>query len=114
MIIQFHTDANISGTQALQAEVKDVVTSTLDHLSERISRVEVHVTDENGKKGGLNDIRCVMEARVEGRQPTAITHHASSVSEAVAGGAEKLLRSLEHALGRVADKHSHDSMKRES
>lgn len=36
-----------------------------------ISRVEVHLSDEDGKKGGQNDKRCMMEARLDGRQPAA-------------------------------------------
>lgn len=74
---------------------------TLAHLSERISRIEVHLADEDGHKHGEDDVRCTMEARVEGRQPTAVKHHASSVEEAVDGAAEKLRRSLERKLGRA-------------
>ncbi|MBE2248166.1 MAG: ribosomal subunit interface protein [Myxococcus sp.] len=111
MIIQFHTDANITSTPKLQEEVNDVVASTLAHVSDRISRVEVHLTDENGKKAGVDDIRCMMEVRVEGRPPTAVTHHASSVHEAIGGAAERLLHSLEHALGRVNDRKGNESIK---
>jgi hypothetical protein len=36
--------------------------------------VEVHLSDENGKKGGSHDKRCMMEARLEGHQRGALTH----------------------------------------
>jgi hypothetical protein len=42
----------------------------------------------------------MMEVRLEGRQPTAITHHAATLEQAVAGAAGKLKRSIEHTLDR--------------
>jgi hypothetical protein len=47
-----------------------------------------------------------MEARLEGRRPTAVTHRASSVDEAVVGAAGKLERSIQRTRGRLADKRS--------
>ncbi len=114
MLIQVNTDATIKGKEKLVDEVKDAVTNALTHFSERISRVEVHLADEDGRKHGEDDVRCMMEARVEGRQPTAVTHHASSLDEAVDGAAEKLRRSLESALGRAEDRKGRDTVRNPS
>lgn len=112
MLILVNTDGNISGHEAMAEAVKVVVTNALGHLRERVSRVEVHLSDEDGKKSGLDDVRCMMEARVEGRHPMAVTHHASALSDAVDGAAEKLRRSLDNALGKVDHKRSsHDSVR---
>ena len=46
-----------------------------------------------------------MEARLEGRQPTAVTHQAATLHEAVDGAADKLAASLESTLGRLRDRH---------
>ncbi len=105
MIIQINTDATLTGHEDRREEIKAVVTNALAHFSERISRVEVHLSDEDGHRHAQNDLRCMMEARVEGRGPEAVTHHASSLDEAVDGAAEKLRRSLEHTLGRVHQHH---------
>jgi hypothetical protein len=43
-----------------------------------------------------------MEARLDGRPPIAVTHHADTLGNAVSGAAEKLARSIEHTLGRAA------------
>lgn len=46
----------------------------------------------------------MMEARLEGRQPTAVTHQAPTVAEAVDGAADKLERSIRSNLGRLRDR----------
>ena len=75
MIIQINTDATLTGHEDRREEIKAVVTNALAHFSERISRVEVHLSDEDGHRHAQNDLRCMMEARVEGRGPEAVTHH---------------------------------------
>ncbi|MEO8261542.1 MAG: HPF/RaiA family ribosome-associated protein [Pseudolysinimonas sp.] len=103
MHIQINTDSNIEGTEALAAQVKGVVESTLSRFSDRITRIEVHLSDQNSDKSGQDDKRCMMEARLEGRQPTAVTHQAATLDDAVDGAADKLKRSLESTLGRLND-----------
>ena len=107
MQIQVNTDHNIEGHEPFASRVRSVVESALDRFSDRITRVEVHVSDENGSKSGPADKRCVMEARLEGRQPTAVTHHGETVDQAVDGAADKLASSIESTLGRLHDRHGH-------
>lgn len=104
MQIQINTDHNIPGREALSAHVSSVVEDALGHLRERVTRVEVHLTDENGPKGGAADMRCAMEARLANLQPIAITHAAPTLHQAIAGAAEKLARLIDHTLGRLNDK----------
>jgi hypothetical protein len=47
-----------------------------------------------------------MEARLEGRQPVAVTHQAASMDQAVEGAAHKLARLIENTLGRLHDQAS--------
>lgn len=103
MHIQINTDSNIEGSEELAAWIKGVVQIALFRWSDRISRVEVHLSDENAAKAGQHDKRCMLEARVEGRQPTAVTHEAATISDAVDGAAEKLKRSLESTFDRLTD-----------
>ena len=104
MLIQTNTDRNIGGSEALSAQVEAAVESALDRLKDQITRVEVHLSDENGGRGGSDDKRCMMEARVEGRPPTAVTHEAATIEEAITGAADKLARSIGSALGRLRDR----------
>lgn len=101
MHVQTNTDHNIDGSDKLSAQVEAIVTGALARFADQITRVEVHLSDENGNRGGSDDKRCVMEARLEGRPPSAVTHRAATVEEAVDGAAEKLARAIDSMLGRL-------------
>lgn len=103
MQVQVNTDHNIEGHEALATRVRGVVESALSRVRDHITRVEVHMSDENGDKSGNNDMRCVMEARLEGRQPVAVTDQAETLDQAVDGAAHKLARLIESTLGRLHD-----------
>ncbi|MDP3244984.1 MAG: HPF/RaiA family ribosome-associated protein [bacterium] len=104
MKIQINTDNHIAGREALSHHAEATVTSALGHLAERVSRVEVHLSDENANKTGGRDKRCMMEARLEGHQPIAVTDESGSLHEAIAGAAEKLRSALDRTLGRLNDR----------
>lgn len=103
MKIQLNTDINIDGNEALAAEVSGMIEHALRHVSGHITRVEVHLGDENGAKSGQRDMRCMLEARLEGRQPVAVTDHAATLTQAVHGAAQKLSNLLSSTQGRLHD-----------
>ena len=108
MQIQINTDHNIEGHQALTDHISSVIENALSRFSDHITRVEVHLSDENSdKKSGIDDMRCMMEARLEGRQPIAVTYQATTLDQAVDGAADKLVNLIERTLGRVHDQESH-------
>ncbi len=101
MQIQVNTDHNTDGRETVVNYVRGVVEGAVSHFGNQITHVEVHLGDENGHKGGQDDKRCMMEARVEKRHPIAVTHHAATLDEAISGAAGKLRRSLQHDLDRL-------------
>jgi len=107
MHIQINTDHTIGGHEELAAWVSGVVEQALARVSDHITRVEVHLSDENSDKSGHNDKRCMLEARLEGRQPIAVTHDAPTLDQAVDGAASKLTRLIESTLGRGRHQESH-------
>jgi len=114
MHIQINTDHNIEGRDALKAHVTSVVESALSPFSEHITRVEVHLGDEDGatkdRKTGQNDKRCMMEARLESYHPLAVTAHADTLHQSIANAADKLARLVESTFGRLHDhKHRRDA-----
>jgi ribosome-associated translation inhibitor RaiA len=109
MKVQINTDHNVEGQEALAAHITGVVESALSSNSDQITRVEVHLTDESGHKDTQNDKRCMMEARLQGRQPIAVTHHAATVHEAIDGAADKLTRLVESTVGRLQDQRNRAS-----
>lgn len=101
MKIQINSDRHIEGHEQMSEAAEASLSSTLGHLATHVSRVEVHVSDENGDRGGSMDKRCMMEARLEGHRPIAVTHEASSVEQAIDGAAEKLKSALDSILGKL-------------
>lgn len=105
MQIQINTDKNIEGREELTGYFSGVIESALKTVSDHVTRLEVHLSDVNSDKGGQNDMRCMIEARLEGRKPVAVTDQAATLEEAVSGAAGKLARSLESSLGRREDQN---------
>ena len=104
MQIQVNTDHNVEGHEEFSGQVKTKIEDALNRFSKHVTRVEVHISDENSDKGGMNDKRCLMEARLEGRQPIAVTHQAANLNLAVQGAIDKLKNVIESTLGRL-DNH---------
>jgi ribosome-associated translation inhibitor RaiA len=104
MLIQVHTDNHISGSSERTQRVEAVIEGALDRFGDRITRVEVHLTDENsGQKSGENDKRCVIEARLAGLQPISVSADGSSLAQAVDTAVDKLEKILDRTLSRLDD-----------
>jgi ribosome-associated translation inhibitor RaiA len=102
MQIQINTDSSIEGSDRLAQQVEAVVRDALDRFSAKITRVEVHLSDQNSdKKFGAEDKRCLLEARLAGLQPISASYQAATLEQAVEGAVEKLKRSLDSTLGRL-------------
>lgn len=108
MQININTDRNIDGREALAAHISSEIEQALSRFNDQITRVEVHLSDENSdKKGGKDGMKCVMEARLAGRQPLAATHQATTLEQAFSGAADKLTRLIESTIGRKGDQRGH-------
>ena len=103
MQVQVSTDNHITGGDELTQRVRDTVDSVLGRFADHLTRVEVHLSDENGQKRKDGDKRCAIEARPAGRQPVAVTHHANTLDDAIDGAAEQLSRLLDSTYGKLSD-----------
>jgi ribosome-associated translation inhibitor RaiA len=103
MTIQFNTDNNVKVSEKLRIPLISLISEELSRFSHQITRVEVHLSDENGDKKGLNDKRCMIEVRLSGMNPLAVTNHANTHEQAVEGALYKLKTSLNTILGRLRD-----------
>lgn len=104
MQIQVNSDNHIQSSQRLEEWVRTTIESTLERYEEDLTRVEVHLADENGDKPGPHDMRCQLEARPKGHQPISVTHKADTLEQAIDGAAEKLEHKLEHLFGKLRGK----------
>lgn len=106
MLVILNTDHHLTATGDLRARVEADVAAALDRFGERVMRVEVHLNDENSGKAGATDKRCMMEARLRGHSPLAVTAKAEGYDLAVAAASDKLARALDSALGRLDDRRA--------
>ena len=91
MQIQVHSDNHIEGSARLADWVSASVAGKLDRYDDELTRVVVHLNDENGDKAGAHDKRCQIEARPKGLQPISVTHKAESLELAIDGAVDKLV-----------------------
>jgi ribosome-associated translation inhibitor RaiA len=103
MKIQVNTDRNIQSSQQLKDEIRDFVSGAIGRFGDRLTRVEVHLSDNNSAaKGGGNDLRCVLEARAAGHSPTTVRHDADTLDRAVKGAVDKLETALQRQFDRIS------------
>jgi len=101
MNIQVNTDHNIKGSAGLDTFIKTSLTKNFERFSMAITRIEVHLSDENGSKKGIKDKRCLLEARISHHQPIAVSHYADTIYQAIEMASEKLSRVLDNMAGKL-------------
>ncbi len=106
MNIQINTGHNIKGNEELIAKFSSTIKEALSRMSDHITSVQVHLSDQDGVKKGNNDKRCKLEARLEGRQPIIVTENAATLNQALDGAIDKLISMIESILGRQRDQRS--------
>lgn len=105
MLVQINTDRNVEGREDLARRVEDKVRTALDRYSAELTRVEVHLGDENSnKKGGGRDMRCTLEARPAGLRPIAVRHDAETMELAIDGALERFRRAIGSAKGKLRNR----------
>jgi len=102
MQIQISTDNHIEGSDRMENYFSEVLHTALKRYEDKITGLEVHITEEkNSEKGTLADKRCLIEARVNGLAPQAVTHHAPTTELAIKGAADKMKHLLEHTFDKI-------------
>lgn len=109
MNIQINTDHNIKSNKTLIAKFSNIIKSALSRISDHITSVQVHLSDEDGTKKSNNDKRCMIEARLEGRQPIVVTDSAATLNQALDGALDKLLNMVESIHGRRRDQRNRNT-----
>ena len=94
MQIQFNPDKTIEGHERMQNHFSEEISESFKRFEDKITRVEVHVGDENNEKFGEDDKRCLIEVRLAGKTPIAVTNHANTIEKAISGATDKMKKLL--------------------
>lgn len=103
MQVQVSTDHNIRGSETFNQQVQATVEAALGRF-EQLTRVEVHLSDDNGAKSHGDDKRCLLEARPAGMQPVVVTEVAGTLDDAIDGAIGKMARLLDSTFEKL---HTH-------
>jgi hypothetical protein len=106
MQVQVNTSNGVDNKGSLDRWADEYLNEALARFSQDITRVEVQLRDVNNGKKGADEKRCMLEARINGRDPVAATHHAQSQDEAFRGATQRLIHLLDHTLGKL-ERHQH-------
>ena len=101
MLIQLNTDNSVDSGDVTMPEVESDLERALARFSSQITRIEVHFRDANAEKSGASDKECMLEARLAGQDPTAVTHAAATLSAAFHGARDKLVRVLDKRVAKL-------------
>jgi len=104
MIIQLNTDNNIQYSADLENFISEHLKNGLKQHVDRISRAEVHLSDQNADKGGADDILCKIEVRVEGMDPMLADSKDENKEKAIDSAVSKVKARLDTALGKLQDR----------
>lgn len=101
MQFQFNTDSSVMGTRDVAQRIEAQVRQRLARFADRLTRIEVHVSDVNGRKHGADDKHCTIEVRPRGARPIGVTGKAADVDAAARIAAGTMAERLGRVLGRA-------------
>lgn len=101
MKIQVNTDKNINGKESLANYVKATIEENLSRFDESITRVDVHLSDDNGNKEGAADKRCLIEVKAENIPSVAVSTVEDTLHKAINGAIEKMKKTLAGKLDKL-------------
>jgi ribosome-associated translation inhibitor RaiA len=100
MQIRVFADEHIDSSEELTFRVEGVVQGSLDRYQERISLVEVFLSQRIPHHSGERDMCCRMEAHAGALKPIEVNHEAITLTEAIHEASSKLERAIHTTLGR--------------
>lgn len=101
MTILVNTDNHIEGKEELNNYITNLYTEKLSRFNSHLTRIEVHLSDENAGKAGTDDKKCSIEAKIEGADPIFASAQSDEMSKAIHEGLQKIKRGIEHHLDKV-------------
>jgi hypothetical protein len=106
MQILVNTDNAIESHEPLVESLEAIAREGLSRFADRISRVELHLSDVNADRGG-DDKRCVVEVRPNGMGPVVTTDQADTLDKVTRSAIHKMVHLLDSTFGKLAARTDH-------
>ena len=103
MQIQINPGSGITLSEALEQHIHDKLETLEKRFGDRLTRVEVHLEDINGPKGGP-DKHCKLEARPSGLEPAIAESTTEDAYEGISLSTDRLKKVLETQLGKRGER----------
>ena len=100
MRVQVNSDNTVAVDADVKRFVKGEVNRILANFTDRLTRVEIHLSDINSVRSGPSDKRCLVEARPAGDTPRSASATADAFPAAVVQALRKMRRSLTSFFGK--------------
>lgn len=107
MQVLVNSGKHVDTSMAFKTDIRSRVRDKLQRYEEHLTRIEIHLSDENALKSGPQDKRCKVEARMKGRDPMSVSCDACELQQAIDGAMNKLTSVLDRNLDKNARKWTH-------
>lgn len=112
MQVRVNANHTVQTQESLERWATQTLTQALQRFADDVTSLEVHFSDENGERMSPDQRRCMIEARLNGHVPVAVSDHAERLDDALRGATEKLKHALDRALAKGRPR-SRDSIRRD-
>lgn len=100
MHLQLNPAQGVALSDALETHIRQQLESVERRFGERLTRLEVYMSDVNGPKGGINKL-CKLEARPSGGDPLFAEALGETAYEAVTTAVKRLESVLGSHFGKL-------------
>jgi len=107
MDIQINTSNAVDGTGGFAVAMEETTRSRLARFEDRLTRVELHFSDETAARDTVKDKSCTIEARLAGGDPITVTNEADTLDLAATGALTKMTTALERHIGKSTNRKGH-------
>ena len=101
MEIQINSDNNLRVSKEYNLQIQELLSTKLSRFEKHLTRIELYLSDVNSHKDGGDDKKCVIEARLKGKDPIAVTTTEENHDKSIALAVEKMKSALNTSLGKT-------------
>ncbi len=98
MEILINSDNATQVDQAAKDYFRDEAKNSLQRFEDYVTRFEIFFSDDSSNKDTEGDQKCVVEARIKGRNPEVVTNNASEQKAAFDGAISKIRTVLDRVV----------------